>query len=79
MVWMVGIEILSYFDSLSGFTSCQVVIKNLTPEIDLGIENLTVCRKPAWLVEFEISTYFDSLSVGTSCQVVKKKFTSEID
>ena len=74
MVWLVVFEILPYFDSLSAVTSCQVVIKKITPEIDWGIANLTVCQKSVWLVEFEILPYFDSLWVVTSCQIVIKKF-----
>ena len=75
MVWLVEFEISSHFDSLSVVTSCQVVIKKiLTPEIDWGIANLTVCQKSVGLVEFEILPYFDNLPVVTSCQLVKKKF-----
>ena len=65
MVWLVDFEILSYFDSWSVVMNWQ--------EINMGIANLTVCRKPVWLVEFEMLPYFDSLSVVRSCQVVTKK------
>ena len=46
--------------------------KVLTPEIDWGIANLTVCQKSVWLTEFEILLSFDSSSVVTSCQAVLK-------
>ena len=48
--------------------------KFLTPEIDWGIANLSVCQKSVWLVEFQILPFFDSSSVVMSCQVVLKNF-----
>ena len=78
---MPKIRVIGWFWNLALFwqlISCHELSnchkKVLTPEIDWGIWNLTVCQKSLWLVEFEILPYFDSLSVVTCCQVVIKKF-----
>ena len=70
--WVWNFAIFWQLISCYELSSCHK--KFLTPEIDLGVANLTVCQKSVGLVEFEISPYFDSLSVITSCQVVIKNF-----
>ena len=76
--WVWNFALFWQLISCYELSSCHK--KVLTPEMDWGIWNLTVCQKSVWLVEFEISPYFDSLSVVMSCQVVIKKiFTPEID
>ena len=76
--WVRNFALFWQLFSCHELSSCHK--KVLTPEMNWGISNLTVCQKSVWLVEFEILPYFDSLSVVKSCQaVIEKKRTSKID
>ena len=58
--WVWNFALFWQLISCYELSSCHK--KLLTPTIDLGISNLTVCQKSVWLLEFEILPYYDSLT-----------------